>query len=61
MHFLLSRDLLEFIDGELCNTPQILQQFSAKLDDFLKLSGRNVLVNAGKVSHTEALEKANAE
>ena len=33
----------------------------AKLDDFLKLSGRNVLIDAGKISHTEALEKAYVE
>jgi hypothetical protein len=29
--------------------------------NFLKLSGRNLLVDSGKISHTEALERAYAE
>ena len=33
----------------------------AKLDDFLKLSGREVLAHAGKISHEQALDKARAE
>jgi len=32
-----------------------------KLDDFLKLSGRQLLDHAGKVSHESALAKAEAE
>jgi len=31
------------------------------LDDFLKLSGRELLSNAGKTSHDEAVTKALAE
>ena len=53
---------LEFAELQALNRqPMYMNDWSAKLDDFLKLSGRNVLVDSGKVSHTEALEKANAE
>ncbi|MHB1036472.1 MAG: RhuM family protein [Pirellulales bacterium] len=33
----------------------------AKLDDFLRLSDREILTHAGKVSHDEALAKAEIE
>lgn len=33
----------------------------AKLDDFLKLSERDILTHAGKISHEQALQKAEAE
>jgi hypothetical protein len=33
----------------------------SKLDDFLKLSDRDVLNHAGKISHQDAKEKAEAE
>jgi hypothetical protein len=33
----------------------------AKLDDFLKLSERSILVHAGTISHEDAVEKARAE
>jgi hypothetical protein len=32
-----------------------------KLDDFLKLSGREILTHAGKISHEAALQKAHVE
>ena len=32
-----------------------------KLNEFLKLSGREVLQNAGKISHQKALDKAHKE
>jgi hypothetical protein len=32
-----------------------------KLDDFLKLSGRDILIHAGKISHDMALQKAHGE
>lgn len=32
-----------------------------KLDDFLKLSGRDILTHAGKISHDKALRKAHEE
>jgi len=38
-----------------------MRDWVLKLDDFLKLTGREVLTDAGKISHEEALEKAHAE
>ncbi len=53
---------LEFAELQALNRqPMYMSDWIAKLDDFLKLSGRNVLVDAGKVSHTMALEKAYTE
>jgi len=31
------------------------------LDDFLKISEKELLINAGKISHQEAIEKARIE
>ena len=33
----------------------------AKLDDFLRLSDRDILTHAGKISHDDALQKAESE
>ena len=33
----------------------------AKLDDFIRISDREILVHAGKVSHDAALQKAETE
>ncbi len=41
--------------------PMHMRDWLAKLDDFLKLSGRDILRDAGKISHDRALEKAHAE
>jgi hypothetical protein len=41
--------------------PMHMRDWLAKLDDFLKLSGRDILTDAGKISHDQALEKAHAE
>ena len=38
-----------------------MQDWISKLDDFLKLSEKEILQGAGAVSHTQALEKANKE
>lgn len=38
-----------------------MQDWINKLDDFLKISDKRLLVNAGTISHQEALEKAIAE
>ena len=32
-----------------------------KLDDFLKISEKELLINAGKISHQKAMEKAKFE
>ena len=41
--------------------PMYMRDWIAKLDDFLKLSGRELLDHAGTVSHEKAMEKARAE
>jgi len=38
-----------------------MAEWISKLDDFLKLSEREILTHAGKVSHEEALAKAGIE
>jgi len=38
-----------------------MDNWLTKLDDFLKLSERNILNHAGGISNFEALEKAHAE
>jgi hypothetical protein len=41
--------------------PMYMRDWIAKLDDFLRLSGREILTHAGKVSHEIALARAEAE
>ena len=41
--------------------PMYMRDWIAKLDDFLRLSDREILTHAGKVSHEAALVKAEAE
>lgn len=41
--------------------PMYMRDWIAKLDDFLRLSDREILTHAGKVSHEVALAKAEAE
>ena len=41
--------------------PMYMADWIQKLDDFMKLSGRDVLTHAGKISHEVALLKANQE
>ncbi len=45
----------------LSRKPMSMRGWIEKLDDFLKLSGRDILTHAGKVSHENALKKAHAE
>ncbi len=53
---------LDFAELQALNrTPMYMRDWIAKLDDFLKLSGRDILTHAGKISHDKALEKAHAE
>ena len=53
---------LEFAELQaLSRKPMYMREWIAKLDDFLKVSGRDILTHAGKVSHEKALEKACAE
>jgi hypothetical protein len=41
--------------------PMYMRDWVAKLDDFLRLSEREILTHAGKVSHEVAIEKAEAQ
>jgi len=53
---------LEFAELQALNRiPMTMQDWIIKLDDFLKLSGRNLLIHAGSVTHDAALQKAHEE
>lgn len=53
---------LEYAELQALNrNPMYMRDWIAKLDDFLKLTGRDVLTDAGKISHDKALEKAHGE
>jgi hypothetical protein len=41
--------------------PMYMNDWISKLDEFLRISERGVLTNAGLISHKAAIEKANAE
>lgn len=53
---------LEFAELQaLDRTPMYMRDWITKLDDFLRLSGRDILTHAGSVSHQEALDRARTE
>ena len=53
---------LEFAELQALNrNPMYMHDWITKLDDFLRLSDREILTHAGKVSHDEALDKAQTE
>jgi hypothetical protein len=53
---------LEFAELQaLSHKPMYMGDWTTKLDDFLKLSGREILTHIGRISHEEALQKAHAE
>jgi hypothetical protein len=53
---------LEFAELQaLQRKPMYMKDWAAKLDDFLKLTGRELLDHAGTVSHEQALAKAQVE
>ena len=53
---------LEFAELQAMNRkPMYMTDWIAKLDDFLRLSDREVLDHAGKISHEQAQEKAASE
>ena len=53
---------LEFAEVQALNRqPMYMRDWIAKLDDFLRLSGRNILRHAGKISHEQAARKAEME
>jgi hypothetical protein len=53
---------LEFAELQALNRrPMYMRDWIAKLDDFLRLSGREILLHAGKISHEQAARKAEFE
>jgi hypothetical protein len=42
-------------------TPMYMKDWIVKLDDFLRLSGREILTHAGTISHEQAIAKAQVE
>lgn len=42
-------------------TPMYMKDWIERLDDFLKMTGKDILTHAGKVSHDKAMEKARKE
>ncbi len=53
---------LEFAELQaLEHKPMYMKDWIVKLDDFLKLSGRQLLTHTGKISHDNAIAKAIAE
>jgi len=53
---------LDFAELQALNRkPMYMRDWIAKLDDFLRVSERDILTHSGKVSHEAAIEKARAE
>ena len=53
---------LEFAELQALNRkPMYMTDWIAKLDDFLRLSDREILTHAGQISHETALAKARTE
>ena len=53
---------LEFAELQaMSRRPMYMADWIAKLDDFLRLSDRDILTHAGKISHEQAVEKAEIE
>ena len=53
---------LDFAELQALNRrPMYMNDWIAKLDDFMRISERDILTHAGTVSHDEALEKARKE
>lgn len=53
---------LEFAELQALNrAPMHMADWAAKLDDFLKLTGRELLTHAGSVRHEDAVQKARAQ
>jgi hypothetical protein len=53
---------LDFADLQARNRrPMYMQDWISKLDDFLQLTEREILTHAGKISHKQAMDKAQEE
>lgn len=42
-------------------TPMYMKDWIARLDDFLKMTGKDILAHAGTISHEKAIQKVNEE
>ena len=42
-------------------TPMYMKDWIARLDDFLKMTGKDILQHAGSISHQQAMDKAHQE
>lgn len=53
---------LDFAELQALNRiPMSMNDWVAKLDDFLRMASRDILLHTGKISHEEALDKARIE
>ncbi len=53
---------LDFAELQALNRkPMYMRDWISKLDDFLRISDRDVLIYAGQISHDDAIQKAHAE
>lgn len=53
---------LDFAELQALNRhPMYMRDWISKLDEFLKLSGRDILEHAGSIAHEEAIQKARLE
>jgi len=53
---------LDFAELQALNrTPMYMKDWISKLDEFLKLSGRDILEHAGSIAHEDAIQKASRE
>jgi len=53
---------LEFAELQaLDRKPMYMRDWIAKLDDFLRLGGRDILTHAGQISHEDAVKKSELE
>ncbi|MCW8838440.1 MAG: virulence RhuM family protein [Thiovulaceae bacterium] len=41
--------------------PMYMKDWIERIDDFLKMTGKNILTNSGVISHKQAIDKANLE
>lgn len=42
-------------------TPMYMKDWATKLDDFLKMTGKEILRNGGIISHQQAIQKATVQ
>ena len=53
---------LDFAELQAINRrPMYMQDWISKLDDFLRLSEREILNDAGKITHKQAIDKVHGE